>query len=107
MIVLLHDEATRYLIAIQTELAEDLPKVEADRVLLEQVFMNLMLNGIEAMKDTSAAGELTIKSKRAEDGQLLVCIGDTGAGLPADQRDQIFDAFLPPKPQGSGMGLPI
>jgi signal transduction histidine kinase len=107
MIVLLHDEATRHLVSIQTDLVEDLPKVKADRVLLQQVFMNLMLNGIEAMKDTSAAGELTIKSKRAEDGQLLISIGDTGAGLPADQPDQIFDAFFTTKPQGTGMGLPI
>jgi signal transduction histidine kinase len=107
MIVLLHDEATRHLIAIQTELAEDLPKVKADRVLLQQVFMNLMLNGIEAMRDANAAGELTIKSQRAEDGQLLISIGDTGAGLPADQPDQIFDAFFTTKPQGTGMGLPI
>jgi PAS domain S-box-containing protein len=107
MIVLLHDEATRHLVSIQTELADELPKVKADRVLLQQVFMNLMLNGIEAMKDTSAAGELTIKSRRAEDGQLLISIGDTGAGLPAEQPDQIFDAFFTTKPQGTGMGLPI
>ena len=107
MIVLLHDEATRHLVSIQTELAEGLPRVKADRVLLQQVFMNLMLNGIEAMKDTSAAGELTIKSRRAEDGQLLISIGDTGAGLPAQQPDQIFDAFFTTKPQGTGMGLPI
>jgi len=107
MIVLLRSEATRYSISIRTELAEDLPKAVADRVQLQQVFMNLMLNGIEAIKDMSAAGELTIKSQQAEDGQLLISVSDTGVGLPAEQADQIFDAFFTTKPQGIGMGLPI
>jgi signal transduction histidine kinase len=107
MIVLLRSQATRYSISIRTELAEDLPKAVADRVQLQQAFMNLMLNGIEAIKDMSAAGELTIKSQQAEDGQLLISVSDTGVGLPAEQADQIFDAFFTTKPQGIGMGLPI
>ena len=107
MIVLLRNEATRYSIPIRAELAEDLPKVMADRVQLQQVFMNLMLNGIEAMKDLSAGGELIIKSEQAEDCRLLVSVSDTGVGLPAGQPDQIFDAFFTTKAQGIGMGLPI
>jgi len=107
MIVLLRNEATRYSIPIRAELAEDLPKVVADRVQLQQVFMNLMLNGIEAMKDMSAAGELTIKSQQAEDCRLLFSVSDTGVGLPAERPDQIFGAFFTTKPHGIGMGLPI
>ena len=107
MIVLLRNEATRYSIPIRSELVEDLPKVMADRVQLQQVFMNLMLNGIEAMKDLSAGGELTIKSEQAEDCRLLFSVSDTGVGLPAGQPDQIFDAFFTTKAQGIGMGLPI
>jgi signal transduction histidine kinase len=87
------------------ELAADLPKITADRVQLQQVFMNLMLNGIEAMKDLG--GELTVKSQLSQDGQLMISIGDAGVGLPTEKADHIFDAFFTTKPQGSGMGLAI
>jgi signal transduction histidine kinase len=106
MIALLRSEASRYSIAIRGELANDLPKTMADRVQLQQVLMNLMLNGIEAMKDLSPAGELTIRS-RPEDGQLLISVCDTGEGLPPEQTDRIFNAFFTTKPQGTGMGLTI
>jgi PAS domain S-box-containing protein len=106
MIVLLHSEANRYSIAIRPELAEDLPKVMADRVQLQQVFMNLMLNGIDAMKETTGPGELTIKSE-VRDGQLLISVSDTGVGLPAEKAEQIFKAFFTTKDDGTGMGLPI
>jgi signal transduction histidine kinase len=106
MIVLLRSEASRHSISIHTELAEDLPKVMADRVQLQQVFMNLMLNGIDAMKETSGGCELTIKSK-AGDGQLLISVNDTGVGLPPARADQIFSAFFTTKHNGTGMGLPI
>jgi signal transduction histidine kinase len=106
MILLLRGEASRYSISIGTELAEDLPKVMADRVQLQQVFMNLMLNGIDAMKDTSGESELTIKSE-ADDGQLLISVRDTGVGLSPEQAEQIFKAFFTTKDNGTGMGLPI
>jgi C4-dicarboxylate-specific signal transduction histidine kinase len=106
MIVLLRSEANRYSISIRTELAEALPKVMADRVQLQQVFMNLMLNGIDAMKETTGGVELTIKSE-ADDGQLLISVSDTGVGLPAEQADHIFRAFFTTKDNGTGMGLPI
>jgi PAS domain S-box-containing protein len=106
MIVLLRSEANRYSVSIRTELAEDLPKVMADRVQLQQVFMNLMLNGIDAMKETTAGGELTIKSE-AGDAQLLISVSDTGVGLPLKQAEQIFKAFFTTKDKGTGMGLPI
>ncbi len=106
MIALLRSEANRYSISIRTELAEDLPKVMADRVQLQQVFMNLMLNGIDAMKETTDGDELTIKSE-AGDGQLLISVSDTGAGLPPEKSDQVFRAFFTTKNNGTGMGLPI
>jgi PAS domain S-box-containing protein len=89
MIVLLRSEANRYLISIGIELAEDLPKVMADRVQLQQVLMNLMLNGIDAMKEMSGGSELTIKSQRGDNGQLLISVSDTGVGLPPQQADKI------------------
>ncbi len=106
MIVLLSSEASRYSISIRTELAEGLPKVMADRVQLQQVFMNLMLNGIDAMKETTGGGGLTIKSE-ACDAHLLISVSDTGVGLPPEQADQIFRAFFTTKDNGTGMGLPI
>jgi signal transduction histidine kinase len=78
-----------------------------DRVQLQQVLMNLMLNGIEAMKDVDGTGELAIKSQRAEIEHIQVSVSDTGVGLPAQQADQIFNAFFTTKIQGTGMGLSI
>ena len=106
MIVLLRSEANRYSISIRIELAEDLPKVMADRVQLQQVFMNLMLNAIDAMKETTDGSELTIKSEPG-DGQLLISVSDTGVGMAPEQADQIFRAFFTTKDNGTGMGLPI
>jgi signal transduction histidine kinase len=105
MVMLLRGEANRYAVSIRTDLAADLPTVTADRVQLQQVLMNLMLNGIEAMKETG--GVLTIKTVRGDGGQVLISVSDTGAGLSAGRADEIFNAFFTTKPQGSGMGLAI
>ena len=102
---LLRSEANRYSISMRTNLAVELPKVRADRVQLQQVLMNLMLNAIEAMKETG--GVLTITSQLDEDGRVLISVSDTGVGLPAEKAEQIFNAFFTTKPQGSGMGLAI
>jgi PAS domain S-box-containing protein len=107
MLVLLGSEADRYSICMRTDLAAELPKVTADRVQLQQVFMNLMLNGIDAMKDVDGPRELTIKSQRVEDWQLQVSVSDSGVGLPPQQEERIFDAFFTTKAHGSGMGLRI
>ena len=106
MFGLLRSEANRYSISIRTELAEGLPKVMADRIQLQQVFLNLMLNGIDAMNGTSGGGELTVKSEGG-DAELLISVSDTGVGLPPEQADQIFSAFFTTKDKGTGMGLPI
>jgi PAS domain S-box-containing protein len=104
MLILLQGEATRYSVAMGTDLAAELPEITADRVQLQQVFMNLMLNAIEAMRDSG--GELRVKSE-LQDSQLQFSVRDTGVGLPTDKMDQIFSAFFTTKPQGSGMGLAI
>jgi signal transduction histidine kinase/PAS domain-containing protein len=107
MVALLRNEAARYSISIRSDLAEDISRVVADRIQLQQVFMNLMLNGIDAMKDLSAARELTIRSQRVKDGELMISVSDTGIGLPSQQPEQIFSAFFTTKAHGTGMGLPI
>ncbi len=104
MLTLLKGEATRSPITMRLELASELPKIMVDRVQLQQVFMNLMLNAIEAMEDSG--GELTVKLELL-DGQFQFSVSDTGVGLPMEKVDQIFSAFFTTKPQGSGMGLAI
>jgi PAS domain S-box-containing protein len=105
MVVMMQTEADRHSVRICTDLAGELPKVMADRVQLQQVLMNLMLNGIEAMQDTG--GEVSIKSQLADDGQLLISVTDTGVGLPTENADQVFDPFFTTKSQGTGLGLAI
>jgi PAS domain S-box-containing protein len=105
LVLLFQREAGASSIAVRTNLAEGIPDVIADRIQLQQVFMNLMLNAIEAMKDTG--GELTITSQQGEGAELLMSVRDTGVGLPSENPDQIFDSFVTTKPQGTGMGLSI
>jgi len=105
MVRLLRSEANEYAASIRTDLAADLPKITADRVQLQQVLMNLMLNGIEAMKETG--GVLTVKTGAGEGDQVLISVSDTGVGLPAGRADEIFNAFFTTKLHGSGMGLAI
>ena len=104
ILTLLKGEATRSSVSMHTDLSAELPKIMADRVQLQQVFMNLMLNGIEAMQDSG--GELTVKSELQHD-KFQFSVSDTGPGLPSGNVDQIFSAFFTTKPQGSGMGLAI
>jgi C4-dicarboxylate-specific signal transduction histidine kinase len=107
MVLLLHNEATQFAVFTRTELATDIPQVMGDRVQLQQVLMNLMMNSIDAMKDVNGTHELTVQSQRGEDGQVLVSVTDTGVGLPSQQADKIFDAFFTTKPHGTGIGLRI
>jgi PAS domain S-box-containing protein len=103
---MLRSEARRHGVSIRTDLKDDLPMAVADRVQLQQVLMNLMLNGIEEMKDTGGA-VITVSSQLGDDGQIEISVSDMGPGLPAGKVDQLFDAFFTTKPQGSGMGLAI
>jgi C4-dicarboxylate-specific signal transduction histidine kinase len=106
IIVLLRSETTRHSISVRTELGTELPELVGDRVQLQQVFMNLVLNGIDAMKDMDEKRELFIKSERWKD-EVLVSVRDTGSGLPTHHAGQIFDAFFTTKLHGTGMGLSI
>jgi C4-dicarboxylate-specific signal transduction histidine kinase len=107
MNVLLRGEATRYNIAVRMELGADLPRIMGDRVQLQQVLMNLIMNSIDAMKEVDGARELDVKSQRTEKEEVLVSVSDTGVGLPPQQADQVFNAFFTTKPDGTGMGLRI
>jgi PAS domain S-box-containing protein len=106
-IALLRDESMRNKILVRTELTAGLPQVLGDRVLLQQVAMNLIINSIEAMKEVEGLREIAINSRRAENGHILVAISDTGPGLQPHQAERIFDSFFTTKPNGTGMGLRI
>jgi signal transduction histidine kinase/ligand-binding sensor domain-containing protein len=107
MTLLLHTEAAQSAVSVRTALAADLPQLMADRVQLQQVLMNLMMNSIDAMKDVDGTRELTLQSQVGEDGHVLISVGDTGLGLPPHKEEQIFDAFFTTKSHGTGMGLRI
>jgi PAS domain S-box-containing protein len=107
MIALLESETTRHNILVRSELAAILPRIAGDRVQLQQVLMNLVMNSIDAMRDVDGARELTITSQLDENGHVLISVSDTGVGLPREQTDKIFDAFFTTKAHGTGMGLRI
>jgi C4-dicarboxylate-specific signal transduction histidine kinase len=107
MMLLLYSEVTQFAVLVRTELTADLPPVMGDRLQLQQVLMNLMMNSIDAMKDVDRNRVLTIQSQCDEDGQVLISVSDTGVGLPPQQADQIFHAFFTTKTHGTGMGLRI
>ena len=104
-ITLLHEKASQNSIQICLQLDARLPMISADRVQVQQVLMNLILNGIEAMKETR--GELTITSETKEDNQLLISVRDSGVGLPVEDPEKIFEPFFTTKQEGTGMGLSI
>jgi PAS domain S-box-containing protein len=107
MELLLHSEATQHAVSVQTKLAADLPLIAGDRVQLQQVLMNLMINGIDAMKAVDGPRQLTLGTQNDNGEQLLVWVADTGIGLPAKEAGQIFNAFFTTKEHGTGMGLRI
>ena len=105
MLMLLRNDAIRHSISLRTELTPHLPRIMADRVQLQQVLMNLMLNGMEAMRDEG--GELISGRRGPRMGYCMISVSDTGVGLPSEKPDLIFNAFYTTKPQGTGMGLAI
>jgi C4-dicarboxylate-specific signal transduction histidine kinase len=104
MLVLLRTEADRHSVVMRTQLAADRLLVKGDRVQLKQVLMNLMLNGMEAMSERG--GELNVSTRR-EGVEVIVSVSDTGVGIPAGKREEIFKAFVTTKTGGTGMGLAI
>jgi signal transduction histidine kinase len=101
-------EARKHGASVQTELAADLPYVEGDRVQLQQVVLNLVVNAIEAMSGISdGAGEVVLSTGKDNAGCVLVAVRDFGPGLPGDSAERVFDPFYTTKSTGLGMGLSI
>ncbi len=108
VLILSRDEAVRRGVALRLELAEAVPPVFGDRIQLQQVILNLVMNGIEAMASvTGRPREVLISSCRHESDKVLVAVQDSGVGIGEQSLDKIFDAFYTTKPQGMGMGLAI
>ena len=108
VIELTRGEAVKNGVSVRTELADALPLIEGDRVELQQVILNLIMNAIEAMSGTSdGSRELIISTGKAESGGALVAVRDSGPGLAPATLEHIFDAFYTTKPNGMGMGLSI
>jgi C4-dicarboxylate-specific signal transduction histidine kinase len=106
-VLMLGGEASRSAVSIRTFLAAGFPEVRGDRVQLQQVLMNLIANGIDAVKEVDGAREISIKSQRTDDDEIMVSVSDTGVGLPAADADRLFSTFFTTKPHGTGMGLAI
>ena len=107
-VALVEGELRRHRILLRTELANDLPPVAGDRVQLQQVILNLMMNGIEAMKEvTDQPRELLITSRRDASGSELIAVHDAGIGLDPQVAERVFEPFYTTKAEGLGMGLAI
>ncbi|PYK69663.1 MAG: hypothetical protein DME44_13705 [Verrucomicrobia bacterium] len=105
---LLHSDLLGRGTAVETELAPNLPSVDADPVQLQQVLLNLLMNSLEAMNDTSAASRRVVISTTCQpNSSVAVSVRDYGSGLPADDADKVFTHFYSTKPNGMGMGLTI
>ena len=108
VITLLHHELASHRISLRMELAPALGPVLGDRIQLQQVILNLVINGIEAMQPvTDRPRELVIRTHQDDAGQILVTVSDCGVGLAAENADRLFDAFFTTKSGGMGMGLSI
>src|SRR5437870_4996274 len=108
VVLLTQSEAVRNRVTLRMELAGDVPPVLGDRIQLQQVILNLVMNGIEAMDTvTDQPGEMLIRSCQHESDHLLVAVQDSGTGIDPQNLERIFDTFYTTKPQGMGMGLAI
>jgi signal transduction histidine kinase len=108
MVHLTEDEAVRKGVVLRTELAGDLPFMLGDRVQLQQVLLNLIINGMEAMSSVAiGVRELLVYSRLHESNQVLVGVQDSGVGIEPENLKKIFDPFYTTKSQGMGMGLAI
>jgi C4-dicarboxylate-specific signal transduction histidine kinase len=106
--ILVEGAALRNQVSIQTELAAGLPAITCDHVQLQQVLVNLIMNGIEAMSDVAnRPRRLVIRSEMPASGQILVAVRDSGVGINPKQEKRLFEPFFTTKAQGMGMGLSI
>jgi signal transduction histidine kinase len=106
-LTLANGEMTRNQVELQTELAVGLPTVLGDRVQLQQVLLNLIMNAIEAMSSIEGKRRLVIRSEMRDPESVTVWVRDSGAGIDPQKAERLFDAFFTTKPQGMGMGLSI
>jgi PAS domain S-box-containing protein len=108
VLILTRTELVRRSVSLRTDLAEDLPVLLGDRVQLQQVILNLILNGIEALREApNETQEILVASKFHESNEVLVLVRDSGVGIPPDRLEKIFTPFFTTKTQGLGMGLSI
>jgi C4-dicarboxylate-specific signal transduction histidine kinase len=108
VIELTRGEALKHSVSVGMDLADGLPLIEGDRVQLQQVMLNLVMNALEAMSDVSnGARQLLVSTWTTEVGDVLVTVKDTGPGLAPASAERVFDAFYTTKPTGLGMGLSI
>jgi C4-dicarboxylate-specific signal transduction histidine kinase len=108
VIALVQGELSRHTVSLRMELAPALPMIRGDRVQLQQVIINLVMNGSEAMQSIAdRPRELTIQSRQDETQQVLVSVIDCGVGISAGDADRLFDPFFTTKSSGMGMGLSI
>jgi C4-dicarboxylate-specific signal transduction histidine kinase len=108
VIALTRSELLNHNVSLQTQFAASLPLIEGDRIQLQQVILNLILNAVEAMSGVDeAARELRISTGREASDDALVTVQDFGPGLDPQSADRLFEAFYTTKPDGLGMGLPI
>jgi signal transduction histidine kinase len=108
VVLLTQGEARRNKVTLQVELAANLPLVLADRVQIQQVVMNLILNGIQAMNAVDDRERLLVaRTQRGEGDQVRVTVQDCGVGIDPGDIERVFDAFHTTKPSGMGMGLSI
>jgi hypothetical protein len=110
-LALADNEAVRRQVTIHTELTDSLPSIMGDRVQLQQVLLNLVVNGMDAMSNVEPSGRiLTIsgrRDRREGKSEALVSVQDAGTGFKPEDKDRLFEAFYSTKPQGMGMGLAI
>ena len=106
VIALTRGEAVKNRVSVQTQLAEGLPLIQGDRVQLQQVVVNLIINAVEAMSVTEGSRELLLSTWKDDSG-VLITVKDSGPGVPSENLERLFDAFYTTKPSGMGMGLPI
>jgi C4-dicarboxylate-specific signal transduction histidine kinase len=107
VIILTRGEAVKNGVSVQTQLADGLPLVEGDRVEVQQVILNLIINAIQAMSGVDARRDLHVSAVNIASEGTLVAVRDSGSGLSKDHLDRLFEPFYTTKPEGLGMGLPI
>ena len=101
-------EAKKQGVTLNTDFVPGAQRIRADKIQLEQVILNLALNAMDAMEDTSSdAKKLSIKTALVGDSEVKVSVSDSGTGIPSDQLDKIFDTYFTTKPNGTGLGLSI